>query len=239
MSIEPIDLVIFDCDGVLIDSELISAEVLLQEFAQLGANLDFDYFYQNCLGRSFSALTERLTRTTGVNLPANFEERFRTNLLNRFASELKPMPHIQSAIAGLQVPFCVATGSYRNRAVGALKYAGLFDQVGHSLFTGDQVRDGKPAPDLFLHAASTMGVAPKNCLVIEDSDIGIAAAMAANMRVWRFAGGSHLKTRTTLETKTDHIFWDMAELPALMSIQSTLAPYKGSDNSRTSLANSD
>lgn len=194
MKTAKIELVIFDCDGVLIDSEFISAEVLLGGFAAFGADLDLVYFYENCLGRSFAEVVRRLKQNTGISLPIDFEQNFRVKLLARFEQSLSAMPDVKVILETLSVPFCVATSSYRSRAESALQSAGLFTLVQDKLYTADVVQNSKPAPDLFLHAAQVHNVEPANCLVIEDSDIGLEAAIAAKMKVWRFIGGSHFQS---------------------------------------------
>ncbi len=195
----PTELVIFDCDGVLIDSEIISARMLIAELAQLGVQIDLDYVAHHFLGRSYPTVMEQIRREFGLDLPPAFEERYRERLLAAFASDLKIMPHVGDVLARLQLPFCVATSSSPKRAALSLQIVGLGHLVGDKLFTSTQVANGKPAPDLFLHAARRMGVVPQNCLVIEDSLNGVRAALAAGMPVWRFTGGSHLRGRGSLE----------------------------------------
>jgi HAD superfamily hydrolase (TIGR01509 family) len=184
-------LIIFDCDGVLIDSELISATVLVEQLRLRGVQADLAYAFEHCLGRSFPAVAENVARLSGRPLPAAFEDEYRTALLQRFEAELRPMPGIEDILDSLRVPYGVATGSAAERARRSITIAGLGDRIGERLVTASMVKRGKPAPDLLLLAAKTMGAAPENCLVIEDSDLGVQAARAAGMRVWRFTGGSH------------------------------------------------
>ena len=132
----------------------------------------------------------------GLELPAAFEDLYRARLLDAFRRELRVMPHVHEVLAGMGCPFCVATSSSPGRARMSLELTGLRDLVGTRLFTASMVAQGKPAPDLFLHAAREMGEAPAACLVIEDSLAGIRAARAAGMAVWRFVGGSHLGPAT-------------------------------------------
>jgi HAD superfamily hydrolase (TIGR01509 family) len=220
MTVAKIELVIFDCDGVLIDSEDLSAAVLLELFSALGANLDQQYFHKNCLGRSFQELAKRFKVNTGITLPDDFEQSFRTKLLARFVQDLKPIAGAEEVLNRLNLPFCVATGSHRLRAESALQSAGLFEIVKDRLYTADLVVHGKPAPDLFLYAAKKHNFAPENCLVIEDSDIGIEAAQAAGMPVWRFTGGSHMQSlfiRPAANLGPVFTFSDLSTLPALLT----------------------
>ncbi len=189
------DLVIFDCDGVLIDSEIISAQMLIDELALLGVNIDLAYVARNFLGRSYPTVMETIRQEFQLTLPPEFEEQYRARLLTSFERELKIMPDVAGVVAALKIPFCIATSSSPIRAAKSLQLVGLGHLAGPQLFTASMVRKGKPAPDLFLHAAAQMGADPARCLVIEDSLTGIRAARAAGMTVWRFTGGSHLAGR--------------------------------------------
>lgn len=191
----PIALVIFDCDGVLIDSEIISARMLVAELAGLGVQIDLDYVARHFLGRSYPVVMAQIRQEFGLNLPPAFEDHYRQRLLTAFEAELKIMPHVRDVLARLALPYCVATSSSPARAARSLRMVGLDDLVGAGLFTASMVARGKPAPDLFWHVARTLGVDPAHCLVIEDSLNGIRAGLAAGMRVWRFTGGSHLAGR--------------------------------------------
>jgi len=191
----PIDLVIFDCDGVLIDSEIISARMLVAELAGLGVLIDLDYVARHFLGRSYPVVMAQIRQEFGLNLPPEFEDHYRQRLLAAFETELRIMPHVRGVLERLALPYCVATSSSPARAERSLRMVGLSERVGAGLFTSTMVARGKPAPDLFLHVADTLGTDPARCLVIEDSLNGIRAGLAAGMRVWRFTGGSHLAGR--------------------------------------------
>ena len=186
------DLVIFDCDGVLIDSEIISARMLVTELKRLGLTIDLAYVEHHFLGRSYPVVMETIRREFGLDLPPEFETQYRESLLAAFRTELKVVPHVQDVLAGIGVPFCVATSSSPRRVEFSLGLVGLAALIGDRVFTSTLVKRGKPAPDLFLFAAEAMGVPPDRTLVIEDSLTGIRAGLAAGMTVWRFVGGSHL-----------------------------------------------
>jgi HAD superfamily hydrolase (TIGR01509 family) len=188
------DLVIFDCDGVLIDSEIISARMLVQELAGLGVQIDLAYVARHFLGRSYPTVMAQIRREFGLDLPASFEDQYRERLLDAFRQELKVMPGVADVLDRLSVPFCVATSSSPRRAAMSLALTGLAGRVGDRLFTASQVQHGKPAPDLFLFAAARMGADPARTLVIEDSLTGLRAGLAAGMTVWHFTGGSHFQT---------------------------------------------
>jgi HAD superfamily hydrolase (TIGR01509 family) len=186
------ELIIFDCDGVLIDSEDISARMLVAALAERGVKIDLAYVSRHFLGRSYPTVMATIRRDFGLDLPPAFEEEYRERLLDGFRRELRVMPHVTDVLAALGPAYCVATSSSPRRAEISLTLTGLWPRVRGRLFTASQVARGKPAPDLFLHAAACMGADPARCLVIEDSLTGIAAGLAAGMAVWRFTGGSHM-----------------------------------------------
>ncbi|MGJ8693590.1 MAG: HAD family hydrolase [Thalassotalea sp.] len=190
-----IELIIFDCDGVLVDSEVLSKRVLVKMLAELGAEVSDEYFYTNFLGFNFEHVTAKVLADFGVTLTAEFREIFRGQLIRTFAEELKPTEQLTWLLAQLKIKSCVATSGSPEKVKNSLYYTGLTDYFTDKVFTSSQVKRGKPAPDLFLHAAKKMGVHPENCLVIEDSQVGIKGALAANMPVIRFAGASHMKNR--------------------------------------------
>ncbi len=186
------DLVIFDCDGVLIDSEVISARMLIQELRSYAVAVDIAYVARHFLGRSYSAVLSQIRTDFGVDLPEGFEADYRARLLAAFARDLRIMPGVAAVIDALAVPYCLATSSSPERLATSLQIVGLTQAFAGRCTTTSEVANGKPAPDIFLHAAGKMGVDPARCLVIEDSFSGIAAGLAAGMTVWRYVGGSHL-----------------------------------------------
>lgn len=187
------DLVIFDCDGVLIDSEVISANMLITELRAYGVDITLEFVGRHFLGRSYPVVLSEVRERFGVALPEQFEAGYRARLLAAFRRHLRIMPGVREAIAQLGVPYCMATSSSPERVETSLALVGLTDVFAGRIFTASRVARGKPAPDLFFLAAEQMGVSPDRCLVIEDSLIGVRAGLAAGMEVWRFVGGSHLK----------------------------------------------
>lgn len=186
------DLVIFDCDGVLIDSEIISARMLVAELSRMGLTIDLAYVEQHFLGRSYPVVMDTIRREFGLDLPPDFEAQYREALLAAFEKDLRVVPHVHEVLTRIGVPFCVATSSSPRRVEMSLDLVGLSDVIGNRVFTSTLVPRGKPAPDLFLYAAAQMGADPARTLVIEDSLTGLRAGLAAGMTVWRFVGGSHL-----------------------------------------------
>ncbi len=216
------DLVIFDCDGVLIDSEIISARMLVAELARLGLAIDLTYVERNFLGRSYPVVMEVIRREFGLDLPPDFEMRYRENLLAAFQKHLKVVPHVHEVLAAMGVPFCIATSSSPRRAEMSLGLVGLSDLVAGRVFTSTMVARGKPAPDLFLYAAAKMGADPARTLVIEDSLTGIRAGLAAGMTVWRFVGGSHLGPDTPEEPEDARPHRRLVSFAAFFQIAPTL-----------------
>lgn len=212
------DLIIFDCDGVLIDSELLSAEVLIELLAADGIAIDFDHVRRNFLGRSFPTVARHIREELRHELSPDFEALYRERLLARFETALRPMPGIAPALSLLAargVPACVATSSSPQRAARSLAIAGLAPALPH-VFTASQVARGKPAPDLFLLAARSMGAEPRRCLVFEDSLPGLEAADAAGMAAVRFTGGAHLAGATLRHAPSVPTLSDWAGLPVLL-----------------------
>ncbi|WP_017446760.1 HAD family hydrolase [Gayadomonas joobiniege] len=189
-----INLVIFDCDGVLIESEQLSAQVLVEQIAKhAGVQVSIDYVYQTFLGRKFQVVVDTLKKEFDISLSPEFEVNYQTTLLTRFSESLETTRGLKEMLNKLAVPACVATSSSPERTAHALKLVGLQDYFADRVFTASQVKNGKPAPDLFLHAAKTMMIAPEDCLVIEDSPAGMQAAISANMQLLHYCGGIHLK----------------------------------------------
>ena len=209
-----IALVIFDCDGVLIDSEIISASALVEELAQHGIAIEMSHVLEHFIGHPYTVVAGKIADIAGAPLPASFESDYRARLVQRFDAELRAMPGIIDVLDDLAIPFCAATSSHPERAQRSLRAVGLSERFGERVYTVSMVERPKPAPDLFLHAAKGMQVDPSHCLVIEDSDLGVAAAQAAGMTTWQFTGGSHYQACHRVPTPNlapDRTFHDMAD----------------------------
>ena len=187
-----IDLIIFDCDGVVIDSEIISAQVLIRKLKQYDVNIDMDYVQQHFLGCNFPSVKQKIKDNLNRELPLTFEDDYRNTLLNEFDALLKPTEGFINMLEKISLPNCIATSSSALRTAKALSVVYLTEHFKENIFTAEEVSNGKPAPDLFLHAAKSMGVKPENCLVIEDSYFGVTAAIRANMNVIHYKGGKHI-----------------------------------------------
>jgi HAD superfamily hydrolase (TIGR01509 family) len=184
--------IIFDCDGVLVDSEILSSSVLMAMMAEIGLPITFEIFKSDFLGLSFAAAAARTETRFGRKLPGDFQLRYRDRLLRRMRTDLKPMPGVFEMLAALEVPFALATSSSPQRLAMSLACTGLAPHFAGRCSTASEVDHGKPAPDLPLLSARRLGVQPQRCLVIEDSEMGVQAALAAGMTVWHFAGGAHI-----------------------------------------------
>lgn len=187
----PIELVIFDCDGVLVDSEPLSMRILLETVAENGIIIDPEQAYELFLGRSLKTITTLLKERFAVDLGPEALERMRRSLYAAFRAELQPVDGIAATLDVLATPFCVASSSQPERIRLSLDTTGLLDRFEPHIFSATMVENGKPAPDLFLLAAHEMGFEPSRCVVVEDSPAGIEAAKRAGMRVLCFAGASH------------------------------------------------
>jgi HAD superfamily hydrolase (TIGR01509 family) len=188
------ELIVFDCDGVLVDSEVLSCQCLSDVLVEFGIALSRDEVLDLFLGRSTAAIEEHY-RERGQMLPDDVFVRLKTRLLAKFATSLQPIPGIGAVVSRLKAPFCVASSSDIDRVSLCLDVTGLRGHFGDRVYTAQMVRHGKPAPDLFLHAAAKMGAEPVRTLVIEDSASGVLAGKAAGMTVWGFVGGSHYRGR--------------------------------------------
>jgi HAD superfamily hydrolase (TIGR01509 family) len=212
------DLIIFDCDGVLVDSELLSCGCLADALAKLGVDAGMDAILDRFLGQSVETILGHY-RSLGWSIPAHFANDLALRTREAFSHSLQPIADIETTLRTLQTHYCVASSSDRSRVTYALALTGLERLIGDRLYTAQMVRRGKPAPDLFLHAASAMGASPAHVLVVEDSVSGVAAGRAAGMTVWGFVGGSHYAGRdgkpALLSTGADLVFDRMADFHAL------------------------
>ncbi|TBN41144.1 HAD family phosphatase [Paracoccus subflavus] len=189
-----IHAVIFDMDGCLVDSEPLSLEILADMIIAEGLPATPDDLRKRFLGVSIQSIVSHISDLLGRDLPG-FVERFEDRLMARYPAELRVIPGIFGILddlAARDIAVAIATGSSIRRLSLTLQVAGLAGRFGPNVFSADQVRHGKPAPDLFLLAAARLGIAPEACAVMEDSPHGIAGARAAGMHAVGFTGGSHL-----------------------------------------------
>ncbi len=214
-------LVIFDCDGVLVDSEPISLAVLLSVLGGAGLVIEPARAWDKLLGRSIGALRDLVAEDFGCEIPQTLLAQMRAELYGRLERDLRAVPHVADAVAGLGTRVCVASSSLPERIALSLRVTGLAPLFGPHVFSASMVQNGKPAPDLFLHAAAQMGVAPRDCVVVEDSEAGIIAAKAAGMRVIAFIGGAHAEAAGLAAKVTQHS--PAALLADMRQLRETLA----------------
>ncbi|MEV7787275.1 HAD family hydrolase [Streptomyces sp. NPDC088106] len=211
------DLVIFDNDGVLVDSEPISNRLLAGYLTELGHPTSYEDSIRDYMGSAMHRVHDLVEERTGQRLPADFDDVFHTRVFAAFERELKQVAGVEDVLERLaadEVPCCVASSGSHERIRVGHRTTGLdrwFDD--DRIFSSQDVGRGKPAPDLFLYAAERMGVAPERCVVVEDSPLGVTAAVSAGMDVYGFtamtpAGKLGAATR---------LFGDMRELTALLA----------------------
>ena len=184
-------LVTFDCDGVLVDSEIIASRIFAECLGEAGIALTVDEAMRFGVGKSAVTLALAVEQGFGRALPAGFIEDMRARVIDAFTYDLKPVDGVAALLSALKLSRCVASNSHIDRVRHALATTGLLPQFDPHIYTAAMVARGKPAPDLFLYAAAQHGLAPEQCLVIEDSLSGVAAARAAEIPVVGFVGASH------------------------------------------------
>jgi HAD superfamily hydrolase (TIGR01509 family) len=215
-----VELVIFDCDGVLVDSEVISCRAHADVLTRHGYPIDAGQVFHRFLGRSTRQANLEIEAELGRSLPEAYHRELQDELFRSFEADLQAVPHIHEALDAIVHPACVASSGSQQRMRVSLGRSGLYDRFAPNIFSAAQVTHGKPAPDLFLFAASEMKAPPGRCLVIEDSAAGVTGAVAAGMVVFGFCGGSHCRpdhSETLRAAGADLTFSDMRQLPALIA----------------------
>jgi len=208
----PFALVIFDCDGVLVDSERLAVRTEAQILAGLGWPLTEAEIIERFVGRSAAYMHAEVERHLGR--PVNWETEFTPRYTEVFERELVPVEGVIEALDRITAPTCVASSGSHEKMAFTLGLTGLHHRFENRIFSVDDVERGKPAPDVFLHAARQMGVDPKTCAVVEDSVSGVTAALAAGMAVFAFAGG--VTVPSSLRCDGTVVFDDMRSLPDLL-----------------------
>ncbi len=214
---EPIELVIFDCDGVLVDSERLSVRVDVVMLRELGWPMSEAEVIERFVGRSDRDTRAAIEAHLGRALPEKWDEPFKPLYEALFAAELTPVDGVLEALDRITLPSCVASSGTHEYLRSMLELAGLYGRFAGRIFSADDVARGKPAPDVFLHAAARMSVDPTRCAAVEDSRAGVQAARAAGMRVLAYAGG--VTPAELLEGPNTVVLQDMRELPSLLGCQ--------------------
>jgi HAD superfamily hydrolase (TIGR01509 family) len=210
------EMVIFDCDGVLIDSERLAVVLDMEMLAALGWPLTPTEVIERFMGRSATHMLSEIERWLGHPLPEGWTEDWDERYRQKFAAELEPVDGIVEALDQITLATCVASSSEHDHLRRNLGTVGLYDRFEGRIFSASEVKNGKPAPDLFLHAALRMGVEPAGCVVVEDSRYGVQAGRAAGMHVLAYAGGG-LTPVDALAGPGTTVFEDMRQLPELLA----------------------
>lgn len=217
----PIRSVIYDCDGVLVDSEEIANRSLAGLLTEAGVPTGYDETVDIFRGRSMDAILEIAAEMLGGPLPFDLSARYYETIKDVFERELKPVPGVIEALDRIDLPNCVASNGPLHKMEVTLRITGMWERFEGRIFSADEVAAGKPAPDLFLHAARKMGFVPSTTAVVEDSSLGVEAARAAGMRVFAYA--SHT-TPEDLAAAGGQPFTDMADLPDLLLKPESASP---------------
>ena len=220
MATGPTTLIIFDCDGVLVDSEVLACQVEIAVLHGLGHPISLGEFARRAIGRSRKDNQAMLEALWDRPLPADYTERVQSRLFETFRTDLRPVAGMPDLVGRVAVDRCVASSSPPDRLTLALSLGGYAPLFGPAVFSAVEVARGKPAPDLFLHAATRRAAAPEQCLVVEDSVPGIQAAKAAGMVAIGFCGGGHCAPDHEAALRAagaDAVAADTASLAALLA----------------------
>jgi HAD superfamily hydrolase (TIGR01509 family) len=210
------ELVIFDCDGVLIDSEPVANVVFSKMLATVGLAMSPEEVMRTFVGRSRDTCIEMAGVMRGEKLPEDFGARWDEAFHEALEREVKPVEGIPQLLRSLEIPYCVASNGEPDHMEKGLTAAGLMPLVKGRLFSARAVAHPKPAPDVYLHAARTMGAQPSRCAVVEDTPTGVKAGIAAGMRVFGYVGGPQSDAATLRELGA-HPFSRMSELRGLLA----------------------
>jgi len=214
---EPFDLIIFDCDGVLVNSEEVANEVFAEVLLQVcGLEFTLEEMFDTFVGHSRAQCLEKIEAILGEPPPPKLDQRYQEDINLALKDSVAAIEGIEAVLTDLTVPYCVASSGSHDKMKLTLGKTGLIDFFDGNIFSTSEVKRGKPHPDIYLHAATTMGgYQPQRCLVIEDSPIGVTGAVAAGMQVFGFA---ELMPAHKLKSSGAHlVFENMHDLPDLIS----------------------
>jgi HAD superfamily hydrolase (TIGR01509 family) len=214
-----LDHLICDCDGVLVDSEVVADRVLLDTLSATFPHIDFEDAAKTAFGQQTSRFLAGIETRFGIAMPDNFIETIERNIEVGLAQSLAPITGVRDALLKVELPAAVVSNSRLKRVRHSLKRAGLTEIFGERVFSSEQVARPKPYPDVYLHAAQTLGIEPARCIVVEDSISGLNAARAAGMKTIAFVGASHIPDNYADALRAmgiTRIMRSMNELPALV-----------------------
>jgi HAD superfamily hydrolase (TIGR01509 family) len=211
----PLDLVIFDCDGVLVDSEIVTNRVFADMLSELGVPVTLEYMFERFMGQSMAHCLAHVAELLGRPAPEGFLPEYRRRSDGALADEVVAVPGVEGVLDALDVPWCVASNGPRDKMELTLGKTGLLARCGARLYSAYEVARPKPAPDLFLHAAEALGASPSRTAVVEDSPAGVAAALAAGMRPYAYA--RRTPAARLRQAGATILFDDMRALVALLA----------------------
>jgi HAD superfamily hydrolase (TIGR01509 family) len=206
---QDIALIIFDCDGVLVDSELIANRIFQAELNNAGVPITLDHLLETYMGHSLKHCLELICQQYGIALGSDFLATYQEKR-DAALMQVKAVDGVDTLIRHLSLPFCVASNSASSKIHNMLTYAGLIDYFEDNIFSASDVAKPKPAPDVYLKAAASFGVSPAHCLVIEDTPIGVQAAVAAGMQVFGYA--AFTPAHVLLKAGASKVFFSMTGL---------------------------
>lgn len=209
------DCIIFDCDGVLVDSEVIGIRLLLEMTAPYGVDMKEEDAVLEFAGRRLKEVIDMLQTRTGQTFPDDLEQRFRERSFEVFQEEVEPVEGIRALLDSLTIPFCVASSGPVDKIRLNLTLTGLIGYFEDRIFSAYDIESWKPDPGIFLHAAREMGFPPERCVVIEDSKAGITAGVRGGFTVFGYAKEHNAKE---LESEGATVFYNMHELPQLLKL---------------------
>lgn len=229
MAFGTIELLICDCDGVLVDTEHLVSKEMHRAIHRLFPDIEFSEIFDNGFGKQIEVILKEIEESFDIKFPTGFSASINKQVNNSLLSHDIAIPGVKKALDSIDIPIAVASNSHIDRLDISIRSAGLDKRVNGNSFSADLVSNPKPHPDLYLFAASRMGVEPSACLVVEDSIAGVSAARAAGMNVWGFVGASHIPSRhieTLVDLEVSGIFSDMNDLPDIVN-----RSIKGANNS--------
>jgi HAD superfamily hydrolase (TIGR01509 family) len=212
---ESVELVIFDCDGILVDTERLAISIDEQVLADAGWPMTKEEIVERFVGRSDAYMLAEVERRTGRDLTSEWYTTYAKMYRTLFEAELRPVPGIVEVLDALDIETCVASSGTRERIQFTLGITGLLDRFDGHIYSAEDVDRGKPFPDLFLHAADAMDTSPNACVVVEDSAAGVEAARSASMRVLAYGAG--VTPPQKLAGAATTVFDNMAQLPELIA----------------------
>lgn len=207
--------IIFDCDGVLVDSETISAKIFQNMISEMGFEIDYNTLLEQITGTSMKDNLLFFAEITGQEMPPDFEKEYRKRSFEAFKSDIKPIPGVREVLASVKVSVGVASSGPRNKIIINLTTTNLIDFFDNNIFSCYDIGTWKPAPDIYLHAAKTMGFQPFECAIIEDSITGVKSAVDGGFDVYAYAKE---KNKASFDKLGATVFGEMKELFKILEI---------------------